>query len=227
MSTLILWAVVAVGIAVSRRYWPHLWAHTPWRSLPPAPREHAEAWPRGADRARTTRIGNAAPGDYVAIVGTVADAMPLTAPASQRPCVAFDAVLNRAVGGDQLGRVLRASRFTVEDGSGSISVDARGAYVRVVHDRHFEGGPACDAMHDYLALRLQPEPDGSRPAMFADEGVIAAGDRVLVIGVVEAASADADEVGYRLSADVRLRITGGGKRPTMVSNVPADVRTRG
>lgn len=215
--------VALVAFAVTRQFWPSLWGKDPkQRALPPPTPTHDEARPPGIDAARNRPIAKARAGDYVAVVGRVVEATPLHAPLSRRPCVAFDVVVSMTVGGDRCGRLVRATTFTVEDDSGRATVDARGAFVRVHHDSRIDGAPV-DALRDQMELKL---PAGFPSlGLSADEGVIAIGDTVLVIGVVEELGEGGD-ASYRTSADARLRIAGGATRSSLVSNVPADVRSR-
>ncbi|MBZ0235947.1 MAG: hypothetical protein K8M05_26705 [Deltaproteobacteria bacterium] len=216
MGTAVFWAIVITGIFASRKLFPHWWARSP--TLPYAPRPALpEGLPPGTKDARAIKLEDAQPGDYVAVVGRVGPRADLAAPVSKRPCVASDIVISDPQTGDRITRVLRATSFTLDTGGTQAVVDARGAFVRLQHDLQAREIDSRQLEPGILA----PDPGGRRVAVF--EGIIAPGEYVLVIGVVEKPTAG-DEVGYRTSADVRLRIAGGGGRPSVVSTLPGDLR---
>ncbi len=216
VESLLGWAILLGGLALSAKLWPNLWKGPkglPWQVPRPA---LSAGLPPGADEARRGPIEDARPGDYIAVVGKVMEPAELAGPISKRPCVAYDLVLRDSIRGERVARVLRGSTFTLSTGGTTAVVDARGAFIRLEHDRlgtAFARGRFEDGV-------IPPESPGEH--FVADEGVIAPGEYVLVIGVVETASND---VGYRSSADVRLRLDGGGVRPSVVSSVPADLHT--
>ncbi|HUQ01712.1 MAG TPA: hypothetical protein VM261_04415 [Kofleriaceae bacterium] len=216
MGTVIFWAVVIAGILVSRKVFPHWWAKRPM--LPYAPRPALpEGLPPGTKGARTIKLEDAKPGDYVAVVGRVGARADLVAPLTKRPCVAFDLVVTDAMSGDRVTRLLRGGSFVLDTGGTQAVVDARGAFVRLQHD--YENT-------DLVPMRFEDGviPQGAQGRrLSAVEGVIAPNEYVLVIGVVEKPTAG-DDVGYRVSADIRLRLSGGGVRPSVVSTLHTDLR---
>lgn len=221
MGTVIVWAIILGGIAVSRVLWPDAWKSGPLLPPPAPPPVQKEGLPPGTKKAKRRRdLGDAQVGDYVAIVGRVGSRAELVAPVSKRSCVASDLVLTDTATGNRVARVLRAGTFLLDTGRETAVVDARGAFVRLTYDHRIED--VDRSLYD----------DGVVPGevtaarMTADEGVIAPGEYVLVIGVVERPTAS-DEAGYRNLADSRIRIAGGGVRPSVVSTVPADLHTFG
>lgn len=216
LESVIFWAVVIGGILVSRKLFPHWWAKAPM--LPYAPRPALpEGLPPGTKGAKHVKLEDAKPGDYVAVVGRVGPRADLVAPLSKRPCVASDLVVTDAMTGDRVTRLLRAASFVLDTGGTQAVVDARGAFVRLQHDQE-----VTDIDHTRFEPGLIPQAAIGR-RLSAVEGVIAPGEYVLVIGVVEKPTAS-DEVGYRVSADIRLRISGGGIHPSVVSTLHTDLR---
>lgn len=216
MGTAIFWAIVIGGILLSRKLFPHWWASTPM--LPYAPRPALpEGLPPGTKDARAIKLEDAQPGDYVAVVGRVGPRADLVAPLTRRPCVASDLVVSDVVTGDRITRLLRAGSFVLDTGAAQALVDARGAFVRLQHDQELD-----DVDHRRFEDGVIP-PDAIGRRFTAFEGIIAPGEYVLVIGVVEKPGVGGD-AGYRASADIRLRIAGGGVRPSVVSTLPTDLR---
>lgn len=209
----VILTVGALAFAVAaRRFWPEKRG----RWIPPRPRL-AEGLPREVKGARRCAIAEARPGEFVALHGAVVAPAEMVAPVSRRACVASDSVVVDAWTGDRVAHVVRAQPFTFADASGRATVDPRGAFVRIAHDRtiehldrnHFEEGVVG------IGAKLRP--------LLAHEGVIVVGDAVLVIGVVQGGEANPDAIGYRDSADGRVHIGGGGKKPALVSNHQRDL----
>jgi hypothetical protein len=216
VGTVIFWAVVIGGILLHRKVYPQWWAKGPM--LPYAPRPALpEGLPPGTKGAKSVKLEDAKPGDYVAVVGRVGPRADLVAPLSKRPCVASDLVVTDAMSGDRVTRSLRATSFVLDTGGAQAVVDARGAFVRLQHDQEL-----TDVDHSRFESGLIP-PGAIGRRLSAVEGVIAPGEYVLVIGVVEKSTAG-DDVGYRVSADARLRIAGGGVHPSVVSTLHTDLR---
>lgn len=208
----IILTVGALAFAVAaRRFWPAQRVY--W--VPPRPRL-PEGLPREVRGARRCDIASARPGEFVAVRGVVVAPAEMVAPVSRRPCVASDLVVVDPWTGDRLAHVVRAQPFTVADASGRATVDPRGAYVRITHDRTTEG-------HDrsHFEDGVVP-PAAERRPLVAHEGVIGVGAMVLVIGVVQG-DADPDAIGYRDSADRRVHIGGGGQRPALISSHAHDL----
>lgn len=216
MGTLIVWAVVIGGILLSRKLFPQWWAKGPM--LPYAPRPALpEGLPPGTKGAKTIKLEDAKPGDYVAVVGRVGERAELIAPLTRRPCVAFDLVLTDAMTGDRVTRLLRGGSFVLDTGTVQAVVDARGAFIRLQHDQEL-----MDIAHTHFEDGMVP-PGYKERRLSAVEGIIPPREYVLVIGVVEKPTAS-DEVGYRTSADIRLRLSGGGVRPSVISTLHTDLR---
>lgn len=169
---------------------------------------------------RRVSIQDATPGGFVRVVGRIVDGGSLVAPITGRTCVSFDAVILRpAAGGPQIvTRGMRGTPFVVDDGTGKILVDPRGAYIQVVYD-HSEVGPLD------LAKVSDPEfvaeVDRASELRF-DEGVLTIGEQVSVTGLVTAVG-DGDEAGYRRLATTGLRLTGAPDRPAVVSERDGDL----
>jgi hypothetical protein len=216
VGTIVFWTIVIGGILASRKLFPHWWARGPM--LPYAPRPALpEGLPPGTQGARTIKLEDAKAGDYVAVVGRVGTRADLVAPLTRRPCVASDLVVNDCFSGDRITRVLRGGMFVLDTGGTQAVVDARGAFVRLQHDRE-----VTDVDHQRFEDGVLP-PDAIGRRFTAFEGIIAPGEYVLVIGVVEKPTG-ADDANYRASADIRLRIAGGGVRPSVVSTLHTDLR---
>lgn len=217
MGTAIFWALVIGGILASRKLFPHWWAKTPL--FPPGPPRPAlpDGLPPGTKGAKNIKLEDAKPGDYVAVVGRVGARTDLIAPLTKRPCVAFDLVVTDAMTGDRVTRLLRGGTFVLDTGTVEAVVDARGAFVRLQHDQEM-----TDLVHTRFEEGLVP-PNYVERRLSAVEGIIPPREYVLVIGVVEKPSVE-DEIGYRTSADVRIRISGGGVRPSVISTLHTDLR---
>jgi hypothetical protein len=161
------------------------------------------------------RIKDATPGRFVRIVGQIVDGGSLVAPITGRTCVSFDAVV--LSGKEVVTRGVHGTPFIVDDGTGKILVDPRGAYIQVVYD-HSEVGPLDpDKVADPELVAGLP---GGSPMRF-DEGVLTIGERVAVTGLVGEAGGD-DPV-YRRLAETTLRLSGGPDRPAVVSERPSDL----
>ena len=221
MDTIIFWGVVLGGIGLSRVLWPNAWKRKPgWRLPAPAP-FLKEGLPPGSTKAQRRKgLADTKVGDYIAIVGRVGDRAELVAPLSRRPCVASDMVLFDAQTGDRVARVLRAGTFLLDTGTETALVDARGAFVRVTYDHRMDERDRAKLDESVIPGEVHAQ------RLMGDEGIIGPGEYVLVIGVVERPTAS-DEAGYRNLADSRIRIAGGGVRPSVVSTVPADLHTFG
>jgi hypothetical protein len=221
VGTVLFYAIVIGAVALSRVIWPGAWDRRPRFRLPPAAPFHADGLPRAAKQAQRRRdLAAAQVGDYVAIVGRVVEPLELTAPVTKRRCAASDLVLTDSITGNRVARVLRAGTFVLDTGRETAVVDARGAFVRLTCDHRIED--VDRTLYD--PGTIPGEVTASR--ITADEGIIGPGEYVLVIGVVERPTAS-DEAGYRNLADSRVRIAGGGVRPSVVSTVPADLHTFG
>lgn len=157
-------------------------------------------------------------GSYVRIVGTIVDGGTLVAPITGRACVSFDAVvLEEPVPRKVATRGLRGTPFIVDDGTGKILVDPRGAYIHVVYDQSEVGklDPKKVADPDLLAPLA-----GHTGNLRFDEGVLAIGEKVTVTGLVSAVSSADDDPVYRRLASTELRIAGAPDRPATVSERP-------
>lgn len=166
-------------------------------------------------------VGTAKVGAYVRIVGQIVDGGTLVAPITGRTCVSFDAViLENQPGRKVVTRGLRGTPFIVDDGTGKILVDPRGAFIHVVYDTSEVGplDPTKVADPDLLA------PLASRRGDFRfDEGILAIGERITVTGLITAASSADDDPVYRRLAPTELRLTGASDRPAVVSERPEDL----
>jgi len=221
VGTIITYAVIFGLVALSRVIWPNAWKSKPMFRLPAAAPEHKDGLPAGTDKAKRRHdLADVKVGDYIAIVGRVGKSAELAAPVTKRPCVASDLVLTDSITGNRVARVLRAATFVLDTGSETAVVDARGAFVRLSYDHRVE-----DVDRSLFDEGVVPG-EVTAGRITADEGIIGPGEYVLVIGVVERPTAS-DEAGYRNLADSRVRIAGGGVRPSVVSTVPADLHTFG
>ncbi|KAB2888432.1 MAG: hypothetical protein F9K40_20505 [Kofleriaceae bacterium] len=168
------------------------------------------------------KIARAPVGKYVRIVGQIVDGGTLVAPITGRACVSFDAVVLDEDGDDPnvLARGLRGTPFVVDDGTGKILVDPRGAYIHVVYDQSEVGtlDTAKVADPDLLAPLA-----GRTDHLRFDEGVLTIGEYVAVTGLVSAAGSAADDPVYRRLAPTELRLAGAPDRPAVVSERPDDL----
>ena len=162
------------------------------------------------------KIGKAPVGKYVRVVGQIVDGGTLVAPITGRACVSFDAVVldEDGDGPNVLARGVRGTPFIVDDGTGKILVDPRGAYIHVVYDQSEVGtlDAARIADPDLLAPLA-----GRTDQLRFDEGVLTIGEHVAVTGLVSAAGTAEDEPVYRRLAPTELRLTGASDRPAVVS----------
>ncbi len=162
------------------------------------------------------KIGNAPVGKYVRVVGRIVDGGTLVAPITGRACVSFDAVVldEDGDGPNVLARGVRGTPFIVDDGTGKILVDPRGAYIHVVYDQSEVGtlDAAKVADPDLLAPLA-----GRTDQLRFDEGVLTIGEHVAVTGLVSATGTAEDEPVYRRLAPTELRLTGAPDRPAVVS----------
>jgi hypothetical protein len=174
--------------------------------------------PSGSDDAPLRSIETLRAGERAAVIGTVVGSATLVSPVTRRLCMAYDLSINNRMTGDLVTRLLRASAFEVDDGTGRVTVEARGAYVRAPADHHRDALER-DKLDAALSARI-PE------TVWIDlhEGVIAPGARVLVIGEVQAIEQAPDAgAGYRRNAPPRLRIGGSGETAASISAVPDDL----
>ena len=166
-------------------------------------------------------VAGASVGTYVRIVGRIVDGGTLVAPITGRACVSFDAVVLEDLPGRKVvTRGLRGTPFIIDDSTGKILVDPRGALIHVVYDKSEVGSldPAKVADPDLIA------PLAGRTSKFRfDEGVLAIGEKVTVTGLVSAASSADDDPVYRRLAATELRLTGAPDRPAVVSERPEDL----
>jgi hypothetical protein len=167
-------------------------------------------------------VAKADVGHYQRVVGRIVDGGTLVAPITGRACVSFDAVVLEAGPARKVvTRGLRGTPFIVDDGSGKILVDPRGAFIQVVYDKSEVGplDPASVADPDLL------EPLKNRGGDFRfDEGVLAIGEQVTVSGMITEVSSAEDDPVYRRLAATELRIAGAPDRPAIVSERPDDLR---
>ncbi len=167
-------------------------------------------------------VKSATAGKYVRIVGKIVDGGTLVAPITGRTCVSFDAVVlvDRDGPPHVVARGLRGTPFIVDDGTGRILVDPRGAFIHVIYDKSQVGplDPAKVADPELLA----PLGTNTKGLRF-DEGVLAIGEHVAVSGLVSRAGSAADDPVYRRLAATELRLTGGPNRPAVVSERPEDL----
>jgi hypothetical protein len=167
-------------------------------------------------------VAKAEVGHYQRIVGKIVDGGTLVAPITGRACVSFDAVILENTSAKKVvTRGLRGTPFVVDDGSGKILVDPRGAFIHVIYDKSQVGSldPANVADPDLLAPLA-----GRTGDLRFDEGVLEIGEQVTVTGMItEVSSTDEDPV-YRRLAATELRIAGAPDRPAVVSERPDDLR---
>lgn len=171
------------------------------------------------------RIADAPRGKYVRVVGRIVDGGSLVAPITGRACVSFDAVVlapaRGAPGGPTVvARGVRGTPFVIDDGSGKILVDPRGAFIRVVYDHSVEAGA--------LERERVADPDfiaglEGQAGLRYDEGVLTIGETVVVSGLVGEATGGADDPVYRRLAPTTLRLTGAPDRPALVSERPDEL----
>jgi hypothetical protein len=171
---------------------------------------------------RLVTVAKAEVGRYQRVVGRIVDGGTLVAPITGRACVSFDAViLEVGPGRKVVTRGLRGTPFIVDDGSGKILVDPRGAYIQVVYDKSEVGRLDETEVADPDLLAPIAGKTGN---LRFDEGVLAIGEQVTVSGMItEVSSADDDPV-YRRLASTELCIAGAADRPAVVSERPDDLR---
>jgi hypothetical protein len=167
------------------------------------------------------KVSDAPVGKFVRIVGQIVDGGTLVAPITGRACVSFDAVV---IGNNPartlVARGLRGTPFVVDDGTGKIVVDPRGAFIQVIYDRSEVGpiDPKKVADPDFLG-----QVTGSTEHLRFDEGVLTIGEQVTVTGLVSKASSADDDPVYRRLAATELRLTGAPDRAAVVSERPEDL----
>ncbi|HUQ08076.1 MAG TPA: GIDE domain-containing protein [Kofleriaceae bacterium] len=167
------------------------------------------------------KVGNAPVGTYVRIVGRIVDGGTLVAPITGRACVSFDAVIKESTEPPKVvARGLRGTPFIVDDGTGKILVDPRGAFIHVVYDTSEVGPLDPEKVADPELLA----PIGARrDALRFDEGVLVIGEQVTVTGLVSRAGGTDDDPVYRRLAATELRLTGAPDKPAVVSERPEDL----
>lgn len=167
-------------------------------------------------------IGSAPAGKLVRIVGRIVDGGSLVSPITGRACVAYDAIVleRERKGFSVVTRGVRGTPFIVDDGTGKILVDPRGAFVQVVYDTSEDGPLDFAKVSDPDLLAAVKDRTGQ---LRFDEGVLTIGEQVAVTGLVSKASgADEDSV-YRRLAPTELRLAGAPDRPAVVSERPEDL----
>lgn len=178
---------------------------------------------RAIAAATPTSVSELVAGTARRIDGTVrAAAPPGPSPATGRPCVAYDVGISAFAGDSPSRRSAHGAQdFLVEDGTGTILVRSDGAAVAVAVERDLDAPrttldqvPFADQV-----LRSQGVSIGSPTTCRIDmaEGIIAVGDRVSVLGHVDAADEEARSLGaafvLRAAPDRSLLIT---RAPTRV-----------
>jgi hypothetical protein len=167
-------------------------------------------------------VAKAEVGRYQRVVGQIVDGGTLVAPITGRACVSFDAViLEDGPGRKVVTRGLRGTPFIVDDGSGKILVDPRGAYIQVVYDKTEVGRFDTATVADPDLLEGAKGHPGN---LRFDEGVLAIGEQVTVTGMITQVSGAEDDPVYRRLAATELRIAGAPDRPAIVSERPDDLR---
>jgi hypothetical protein len=170
-------------------------------------------------------VATAQIGKFVRIVGRIVDGGTLVAPITGRACVSFDAVIlneddEHSEHGEIVARGVRGTPFVVDDGTGKILVDPRGAYIHVVYDESEVGLLDKSKVADPDLL----EPLSGRTGEFRfDEGVMTIGERVMVTGLVTKAGSAEDDPVYRRLAPTELLLAGAPDRPAVVSERPEDL----
>lgn len=190
------------------------------------------------------KLGDAVPGRWLKIVGTVVacEGEPLVAPLTGRKCACFDAAvwsyeLEPLEHGYQafeepmrtaklLLRSLRGTPFVIEDGTGRGVVDPRGAYVRLAHD-HEQGGPHDEVRQVRLADPRFLDGIARSDRMKYSEGALEIGEVVVVSGFVQKPDASPDGALYRAAADPRVRIAGSPGLPADITDLRDEVERAG
>jgi len=171
------------------------------------------------------KIAQAPVGQFVRIVGRIVDGGTLVAPITGRACVSYDAaVLAQAPydGSRQVvARGVRGTPFVIDDGTGKLLVDPRGAFIRVVYDHSVEVGAYSQAKVADPAFLPEVDP---RADLRFDEGVLAIGELVAVTGLLSQAGGPDDDPVYRRLAATSLRLTGSAERAATVSELGEDLR---
>jgi hypothetical protein len=149
----------------------------------------ARAWAK-AERAHARSIAHAPDGALVKLTGTlVLGDDCLTSPLSGRECAGFRAL----VGPPRGPRVVEEARFAtfyLDDGSGRVRVDLRGAIVDVTLDHVWHAGSLDPEerfdLERFLATHMDAaslSADG-RAALVYREGTLSPGETVTVVGVL-------------------------------------------
>jgi hypothetical protein len=181
-------------------------------------------------------VRGAKPGMFVRIVGTVVDGKTMLAPITGRECVCFSAAakgIEELPTGPRprdttrrwhpLAERVGANPFVLEDGTGRIAVDPRGAIIRLALDHHVtvKRGEALP-LHEagFVSTTLQLE------EIILDEGVVPNGARVVVEAMVQAMGAGPELAAYR-RGDGDLFLAGGASRSPSISDLPGDLEGAG
>lgn len=176
---------------------------------------------RAIAAATPTSVSDVVAGTAHRIDGTVrAAAPPGPSPATGRPCVAYDVGISAFAGDSPSRRSAHGAQdFLVEDGTGTILVRSDGAAVAVERDLDAPRTTLDQVPFADQVLRSQGVSIGSPTTCRIDmaEGIIAVGDRVSVLGHVDAADDEARSLGatfvLRAAPDRSLLIS---RAPTRV-----------
>jgi hypothetical protein len=173
-----------------------------------------------------TTVAAARPGQLVRIVGTVAEGPTMSAPITGRACVCFSAAayafLDRRDGSGTTRREEReryervgAVDFVVDDGTARIAVESGGLLIRADLD-HRSVTREYPKLHDPTLLPAHLTFD----ELQVDEGIIAAGTRVVLEGVVQRSSDGPDGAVFRADASTVARLVPSKDQSTSVTNLP-------
>ena len=179
------------------------------------------AWIRnrffGRRPAKRTTIAAAPEGVFVCVVGKVIAIGDLEAPATGRPCAAYDVAVHEGLERYLVARRMLGAPFVVDDGTGHAVVDPRGAYLQLAMSRATEGlRDRMRPLHDPSVL-----PHGN-DWFYVDEGLIQVGDAVVVLAMARRRlEVDGAEL-YRALATPpgTIALVGAPDRAAVVSNLP-------
>lgn len=193
---------------------------------------HAQQVRRGLRETPRVAIASAREGQVVKITGVVAaDAAPIEAPLSGRPCVCYEILVeeyrssNNSGSWRELLREVQGVSFFVIDATGRALVDPVGCQVTLVDDFSSKSGTWDDAnpREQAVLARHQQQATGwvfNRTLRYK-EGVISVGEVIAVAGrgVLEP---DPDAVGkvtgFREGPPMRFRMSGAAQAPLLLSD---------
>jgi hypothetical protein len=162
------------------------------------------------------------------IVGIVRAVGPtIVSPLLGKPCVCFVVVArkNDSVNDGVIARQMDAVPFVIEDSSGHALVVATEAQLAITM-WHVAANQPVRALDEPARALVRDAGLGDTTRVDVEEGVIAVGDRIAVLGsgTREPDPDAAGEADYRSAGGTRLCLTSSRKYPLVISNQPDTLR---